>query len=711
MNKTKNKPRQTKASEAKKNLAEPDLSLTAGEMVGEKWLPWLFAGLSSVVFLMTMCRTVPGGDSGELISVAYNLGVAHPPGYPLYTLLSHLATYFPFGSVAWRVNVLSAVFAVASGLLLYLLTAQWLKDRWLAILSAGIFIFSPLAWRYAVMAEVFTLSNLFVVLLLYVSYRFNENPSAKWAYAWSAVFGLACSHHHTIVFLAIPIFLVFLWRQARLLLEPKVFLGCLGLFVLGFLPYLYIPWAAQKKLMISWGDASSWSGFWTHFLRREYGTFQLATGTRDLMNTFSNLKFYGLDMWLQFLWVGVPLAFYGVWHFLRREKSNSFARLLIAAWVFYVLAFHTLANMDLSNRLFYDVQSRFWLLPNIILAIFMAAGAKLLLSRFKSHQEAVRPAVVILALAIQIGYHFEREDHSRNTVFYDLGKSFLDGLPQGALAFMRGDVYVNSVRYMQSVENYRPDVMSIPFDLLWWPWMKGIVQANFPQLKWPGQVYRYKRSNLGEFTLRDFFEANWGISAAYIGKLADYEIANMSERFQLQPVGFLNRIRLSEETVDFQEYTKDSEGYLGFRPPGKDEIREKSWEAFIYYNYWDRELEKAKYLFEMAGRRDNNFEILSYGASILSRVVREYPESPGNAYRNLGVAYQLMARRDPRHLNSMAWAWREYLARDPQDDPQLPSIRAALESLAGTVSTPAPAPVLAPGAPSVPSSKTPGSDP
>ncbi|MGE3387036.1 MAG: DUF2723 domain-containing protein [Bdellovibrionales bacterium] len=645
-------------------------------------MPWLFGIMGSVIFLMTMCRTVPGGDSGELISVAYNLGVAHPPGYPLYTLLAHVATYLPVGSIAWRVNVLSGVFALASGLMLYSLVARWLKDRWLGVLAAGIFIFSPLAWRYAVMAEVFSLNNLFVVALLYISLRFCEEPSGKWAFVWSGVLGLACSHHHTIIFLALPLFAVLLWRHSKLLLEPKVFLLCIGVFALGFLPYLYIPWAGQKNLMISWGHTGTWDGFWTHFLRREYGTFQLATGSRDFMNTFSNLKYYSQDMWLQFLWVGVPLALYGVWYYWRQEKQNAYARLLLFAWLFYVLVFHALANMDLSNRLFYDVQSRFWLLPNIILAIFMVAGLKLLLRRAPAYEKKMKVVLVMLALGLQIGIHYEREDHSRNTVFYDLGKSFLDGLPPNALAFMRGDVYVNSVRYMQSVEKYRPDVMSIPFDLLWWPWARGMIETNFPNIKWPGRVYRYKRSNLGEFTLRDFFELNAARQPTYIGKLADYEVANLTEKFRLLPVGFLNRIVPLEAPLDFKQYFADVEGFAGFKPPGKDEIREKSWEAFIYYNYWDREMEKAKFLFEVGTKGSENFDVIAYGASILARLVREYPEAPANAYRNLGVAYQLMSRRDGRYYQPMILAWREYLARNPQDDNQIESIKAAVQGAA-----------------------------
>ncbi|KAK7804815.1 hypothetical protein U0070_001199 [Myodes glareolus] len=80
----------------------------------------VFAAVAAV-FTVTLPRSLPGGDSGELITAAHELGVAHPPGYPLFTLVASLAiTLFPFGSVAYRVNLLCGLFgAVAASLLFF----------------------------------------------------------------------------------------------------------------------------------------------------------------------------------------------------------------------------------------------------------------------------------------------------------------------------------------------------------------------------------------------------------------------------------------------------------------------------------------------------------------------------------------------------------------------------------------------------------------
>ena len=70
------------------------------------------------VYGSTLYPSVPGGDSGEFIVASQELGVAHPPGYPLYTLLGKIFTWLPVRTVAWRVNLLTAVLGAVAATLL-----------------------------------------------------------------------------------------------------------------------------------------------------------------------------------------------------------------------------------------------------------------------------------------------------------------------------------------------------------------------------------------------------------------------------------------------------------------------------------------------------------------------------------------------------------------------------------------------------------------
>ena len=121
------------------------------------------------LYVRTLAPTVVGGDSGELITVAYTLGVAHPPGYPLYTLLAKLFTLIPIGTIAWRVNLFSAACGAGAATILFLAAARWSGKLWAALAAASLFAFSPRVWPHAVTAEVFALNNLFIAGVICVS--------------------------------------------------------------------------------------------------------------------------------------------------------------------------------------------------------------------------------------------------------------------------------------------------------------------------------------------------------------------------------------------------------------------------------------------------------------------------------------------------------------------------------------------------------------
>src|SRR6266700_5107702 len=77
-----------------------------------------------LLFSWTLAPTVTLTDSGELIVVAQGLGVAHPPGVPLWVILAHLASLLPLGDVAVRINFSSALFAALACAMLTLVAAE-----------------------------------------------------------------------------------------------------------------------------------------------------------------------------------------------------------------------------------------------------------------------------------------------------------------------------------------------------------------------------------------------------------------------------------------------------------------------------------------------------------------------------------------------------------------------------------------------------------
>src|SRR5262245_16109642 len=95
------------------------------------------AGALFVVYALGVCPTIYVGDSGELVAAVYLLGIPHPTGYPLYTLLGKLWTLLiPFGSIAYRMSLFSAACAAGACAVLYRLCRSQGMHSLAALLAA-----------------------------------------------------------------------------------------------------------------------------------------------------------------------------------------------------------------------------------------------------------------------------------------------------------------------------------------------------------------------------------------------------------------------------------------------------------------------------------------------------------------------------------------------------------------------------------------------
>lgn len=184
-----------------------------------RWLGPLLVTLALLpVYLSTMSRTVGQADTFEFQVVAPQLGIAHPTGYPLYLLLGKLFSLLPFGSVAWRINVGTAVLAVTALIFFF----KFLWEMWgrpeTAVLGAVVMGATSTLWSQAIAAEVYALHALVVCgalwLMLQVAGGELQVAALKTLRAprslrlnlflLAFVIGLGLTNHLTTVFLLPP---------------------------------------------------------------------------------------------------------------------------------------------------------------------------------------------------------------------------------------------------------------------------------------------------------------------------------------------------------------------------------------------------------------------------------------------------------------------------------------------------------------------------
>jgi hypothetical protein len=231
----------------------------------------LFAVIYSIYHL-TSPPSLPGGDSGELLAVSCSLGTAHPPGYPLYTLLTRYWVLLPFPrinassllaitleydtTVAWRVNNLCCILSSLTAILIQSACKEALPASAVMgpTISAIIFALSPLVWEYAYGAEVFALNNFLCSLVVFLTARVfklltvrdcNERSVYFYLIMGALASGLCLSNQHSSFLLVAPMILAVLVVTARRIMSI-VFLYILSLsFTLGLLPYLYLVYASS----------------------------------------------------------------------------------------------------------------------------------------------------------------------------------------------------------------------------------------------------------------------------------------------------------------------------------------------------------------------------------------------------------------------------------------------------------------------------------
>jgi len=285
--------------------SEPDAPGTEEEAQGSQLAEWatglLLFLVPLIAYLATMMPGVGTRDGYELQAASATLGFAHPTGYPLFPILGYLwlaitgAGAAAPGAIAWRINLLCAIYAAASVPLVYGTARRLVGRRSFAAWGALLYGFSHTLWSQASQPEKYTLNALFVALVLYLALGTTDpqergpHPRLRWL---ALAYGLSLAHHRTMLMLAPALALYLIWRDPGLLRRPKEWLPALGIALAPLLIYLYIPWRAyaqgwamtmpeflayisgsyysQAVRLMDWASPERAGMFW-RFVRTQYG--------------------------------------------------------------------------------------------------------------------------------------------------------------------------------------------------------------------------------------------------------------------------------------------------------------------------------------------------------------------------------------------------------------------------------------------------------
>jgi Protein of unknown function (DUF2723) len=193
------------------------------------------------IYLRTLLPDVGGPeDSPKFQYLGAVLGTAHPPGYPLHTMLSHVFSYIPLGTIAYRANLMSATFGAAAVVMAVLVARANGVSRAAAALGALVLAFGVAFWHFSVLAEVYTLAAALLLAIVYWLVRWRHSGRDLHLFAAAGCFALALGNHLSIVAAAPAIALFLLATNARRVLRWRTLAPAALIVASGFLQYAYI---------------------------------------------------------------------------------------------------------------------------------------------------------------------------------------------------------------------------------------------------------------------------------------------------------------------------------------------------------------------------------------------------------------------------------------------------------------------------------------
>ncbi len=165
--------------------------------------------LITVLYINNLTRDIYAGDAGDLVTAGYLLGVAHPPGYPLFSLLGYFFSHLPLPlPVVSRVGLISVVASLLA-LIVFLRYCMFITNSlFIAVLTTAVMAFSYLFWLMAELPEGLALNNLFTVLILYLATRFYYTKQPKYQFLLFLMIGLSMTHQFYIATIFPAVFFI-----------------------------------------------------------------------------------------------------------------------------------------------------------------------------------------------------------------------------------------------------------------------------------------------------------------------------------------------------------------------------------------------------------------------------------------------------------------------------------------------------------------------
>ncbi len=622
-------------------------------ILGKKLIYQLLSFLVPLItYFFTLAPTVTFIDSGELATVASKLGIAHPTGYPLFTIIGRVFTLLPFGDEVYRLNFMCAVISSLALVMFFNLMTLLITNKNLlndndsidygkisdtvvyniSLAATLILAFSRTFWETSNAIEVYSLHAFFLITDIYLivkacSYApVKSDPAGYGENRWllfSFVLGLSFTNHLSTIFLSVGCIYIY-FRVNGFEKQSFIRIAFMAItFLLGYSVYAYLFVRAENNVL-SWGYPHNFENFWRHFTGKQFSVWMFSS----MENAGKQFSYFTKNYPLEYFYFPLLIAIPGLFETYRRSKRLFYFTIILFAFcILYAI------NYDI-----YDIDSYF-LLAFIVTSIWIGFGIMFIIRKIDERGQFSYAAILICL--IPLSQNFSRVNESDNYFVKDYTMNvFKSAAENSIIVSTQWDFWVSSSFYQQDVKNIRNDLIIIDKELMRKTWYIEYIKRHYPEIydkskvefdtylaelvKFENNTEAYTkpstesdRQNLLKIQsafsglLNSILDKNYGERNFY----TTYEIEqNKNERFGKDynriPEGVLIKYSKDKEFDNYQDPD------LTYTITSKDDYHH----SFLMTTYYNSYLSRANYLM--------NFAKYDEAEKLIGKAIEIKPDAP-----------------------------------------------------------------------------------
>ncbi len=471
-----------------------------------KFITLVWSFVVFIVLLSTSYPTIsPYRDSGDMIVSSYTLGIAHQPGYPLYSILGKIFSFFvALGNIGYRMNLMSIIFSILSFLVLTKFFSYEEKTIYhiLTLIGCSTYCFFSSVWSLSQVSEMYTIAGFFLCLVLFLFNKLVFTKNKKYFYLIIFITGISLGIHLTLISIFLSLILTYLGLQILQNVKLKFTFSDLMLFLviflLGLTIFLFIPIRASTGPVSNWGDAKNFYRFIRLVTRADLGILKLHPEESKLefsIKTLLSQTVHFIQMWYkQITFLGVILAVVSIVLFIKSSDLKTKIEFVFSSLLFFMLGplFFIFSNLNPQKESTYAILEPQLVFPVCITVYWIVYGLKFGIKDFSISSKIRKPMSIILPILITIllfNLIFKNYPiHNRRNKFlsYDYAINLMHTLKYQSSLYDPDDITTFVLRYFQLCHNMRKDIKLITFFRTSWGY--ELLKQQYPEII-PANVY------------------------------------------------------------------------------------------------------------------------------------------------------------------------------------------------------------------------------